>query len=68
MTVGTQVKQAVVSLKGAQATIRHYEQHSRHADSRKAYHTALNLIGEILGDLEARQRQIEFEEPQYQGS
>lgn len=68
MTVATQLKQTLVSLKGAQATLRLYEQHSRQREVREAYQKALQTLETVVADLEARQRELEFQEPQYQGS
>ena len=67
MTVATQVKQTIVSLKGAQATMRLYEEHCRNEDTRLAFHEAMETVTEIVNALEGRQRELEFQEPQYQG-
>ncbi|HZK25669.1 MAG TPA: DUF1657 domain-containing protein [Oscillospiraceae bacterium] len=68
MTVATQLKQTLVSLKGAQATLRLYEQLSRQQEVRHAYQQALQTVEAVVGDLEVRTREIESQEPQYQGS
>lgn len=68
MTVGSQLKQTLVSLKGAQATMRHYKEHSRHEQARAAFAAALETVSKIVPELENRIAAIEFQEPQYKGT
>jgi|CZCB01.1.fsa_nt_gi hypothetical protein len=68
MTVATQLKQAIASLKGARATLRFYGEYSRHEEARSAFAAALSEMDEIIADLEKRQKEIEFAEPQYKGT
>ena len=67
MTVGSQVKQTIVSLKGIQGTIRIYATQARHEETREAFGDASKNLEEIITDLEGRLKTLEFEEPQYQG-
>jgi bacterioferritin (cytochrome b1) len=68
MTVGSQVKQTLSSLKGAQATLRIYAAQTRDEETRAVYEEALASTGEIIKDLEERLHKLEFQEPQYKGN
>jgi hypothetical protein len=68
MTVGSQVKQTLASLKGTQATLRIYSEQSQHEQTRVAFHEAVETVDHILGELEDRLRTLEFSEPQYKGN
>ncbi|MGE5527990.1 MAG: DUF1657 domain-containing protein [Patescibacteria group bacterium] len=67
MTVGSQVKQTLAGLKGAQATLRAYATQTQKEETVSVYREALAATEEIIGDLERRLRTLEFEEPQYKG-
>lgn len=68
MTVGSQVKQTLASLKGTQATLRIYAEQSQHKQTRVMFHEAVEAVDRILGELEDRLRTLEFSEPQYKGN
>ncbi len=68
MTVGSQVKQTLASLKGAQATLRMYVIQSQDKDTIDAFQEAVFDIGSIIKDVENRLKILEFEEPQYKGN
>ncbi|MFT9496694.1 DUF1657 domain-containing protein [Anaerosolibacter sp.] len=67
MTVGSQVKQTLASLKGAQGTLRLYAAQSQDPGAVTAYQEAVFVTGSIIKDLEERLKLLEFEEPQYKG-
>lgn len=67
LSVGTQVKQTLATLKGAQSTLKIYVTQIQHAETKKAYEDAIKKTGEIIGDLEKRVQVLEFEEPTYKG-
>lgn len=67
MTVSSQVKQTLVSLKGAQGTLRIYSTQAQNEKSKSAYQEALEITDEIIKDLEKRIQTLEFQEPQYKG-
>lgn len=67
MTVSSQVKQTLASLKGAQGTLRTYSTQAQHEKSKSAYQEALEITDEIIKDLEKRIQTLEFQEPQYKG-
>lgn len=68
MTVASQVKQTVASLKGARATLRVYSNQTREEETRAMYTDALEVTNSIIDDLENRLKTLEFEEPQYKGN
>lgn len=67
MTVGSQVKQTISSLKGVQATAKLYAAQARHEKTRHAFLDAADTLSEVLSDLEGRLSTLEFNEPQYKG-
>ncbi len=68
MTVATQLKQTLASLKSAQGTIRTYALQSQEEELRNIFQESLETTGEIINSLEDRLKKIEFEEPQYKGN
>jgi hypothetical protein len=68
MTVGSQVKQTLASIKGAQGTLRLYAAQSQNSEAITAYQEAIFVTGSIIKDLEERLKVLEFEEPQYKGN
>lgn len=67
MTVGSQVKQTLASLKNAQATLRVYAIQSQSAESKLVFNEAIETTSEIIQEIEIRLKMLEFEEPQYKG-
>jgi hypothetical protein len=67
MTVASQIKQTLASLKGAEATIKTYAAHHPDPDTKKEFKTCEQKIKTMIGNLEYRIQQIEFEEPQFKG-
>ncbi|UNC93305.1 DUF1657 domain-containing protein [Candidatus Contubernalis alkaliaceticus] len=68
MTVASQLKQTLASLKSAQGTIRTYALQSQEEELRNIFQESLETTGEIINSLEDRLKKIEFEEPQYKGN
>lgn len=68
MTVGSQVKQTLASLKGSRGTLRVYSTQTRDEKTRSIYEDALEITGSIITDLEHRLQHLEAEEPQYKGN
>ncbi|SFC93460.1 DUF1657 domain-containing protein [Clostridium uliginosum] len=68
MTVSSNVKQTLSTLKGAEATLRVYSLQERDKEARDIYAEAFKEISKIKTDLEKRVGTIEFEEPQYKGN
>lgn len=65
MTIGAQVKQTLVTLKGTQSTLRIYALQSQNQDEKHTYQEVLEITREIIKDLEERIKVLEFQEPQY---
>ncbi|HVJ50081.1 DUF1657 domain-containing protein [Desulfitobacterium sp.] len=68
MTVASQVKQTLTSLKGARGTLRVYSTQTRDEETRAMFTDALEVTHSIIDDLESRLKTLEFEEPQYKGN
>ena len=68
MTVASQVKQTLASLKGARGTLRVYSTQTRDDETRSVFTGALEETNIIIEDLEKRVQALEFEEPQYKGN
>ena len=68
MTVGSNVKQTLSTLKGSEATLRIYSFQESDKKARAIYTEAFEEINKIKIDLEKRVGAIEFQEPQYKGN
>ncbi|SDK17715.1 DUF1657 domain-containing protein [Natronincola ferrireducens] len=67
MTIASQVKQTLATLKGAQGTLRTYSLQARADEEKYIYEEALHTTNEIIRDLENRLKTLELEEPQFKG-
>ncbi len=68
MTIASQVKQTIASLKGARGTLRVYSTQTRDDETRTVFTGALEETNIIIEDLEKRLQTLEFAEPQYKGN
>lgn len=68
MTVASQVKQTLASLKGVQGTLGIYSTQSQEEETRSIFSDALAETSSIIDDLENRLKTLEFQEPQYKGN
>ena len=68
MTVASQVKQILASLKGSQGTIRLYAAKIRDEETRSVYNEALDTTQGVINDIEKRLQVLELQEPQYKGN
>lgn len=68
MTVASQVKQTLASLKGVQGTLRIYSTQTQDEETVSVYKEALETTGAVINDLEKRVQVLEFQEPQYKGN
>jgi len=68
MTVGSQVKQTLATLRGAAATLRLYSAQVRHSEAKEAFGEGVRIVGEVVNELESRLGVLEFEEPRYEGN
>jgi len=67
MTVSSQVKQTLASLKGIEGTLKVYSLKSQNKEEKFVYDNAVKTTAEIIKDLEKRLKILEYEEPQYKG-
>lgn len=67
MTVGTQVKQTLASLKSAQANLETFAMQTQNQQAKQLYTNAAQQTKAIVDSLEPRINDIEKEEPQYKG-
>ncbi|MBE3101132.1 MAG: DUF1657 domain-containing protein [Firmicutes bacterium] len=67
MTIGSQVKQTLTSLKGAKATLTIYRNQEQNRDSQVLLTSAVEDLNKIINELEGRVKILEFEEPSYKG-
>ncbi|MDK2799793.1 MAG: hypothetical protein PWP27_2476 [Clostridiales bacterium] len=67
MTVSSQVKQTLATLKGAQSTLKIYATQTQNEETKLVYEEAVEKTADIIRDLEKRVQILEFQEPQYKG-
>ncbi|WP_078544026.1 DUF1657 domain-containing protein [Litchfieldia alkalitelluris] len=68
MTVASQVKQNLASLKGIHASLQGLALKSVDEEAQRAFHeTETMIVTEIIKDIKTRVGQLEMEEPQYKG-
>lgn len=65
MTVASNVKQTLASLKGIESQLSAFALHSMDEEAQKAFHKAMVLVGEIKNDIQLRVYQLEREEKKY---
>lgn len=65
MTVATQVKQTVASLKGAQANLESFALETQNQQAKQLFQNAAQQTQMIVDTVNARMKEIEAEEPQY---
>ena len=68
MTVASQVKQTLATLKGARGTLSMCTVQTRDDETQSVYTNSLGIADTIINDLEDRLKTLEFEEPQYKGN
>lgn len=65
MTVGSQVKQTLASLKSAQASFESFALQTQNQQAKQMYQNAATQTQSIVQTLEQRVQDMEQEEPQY---
>lgn len=68
MTVASQIKKTLATLKGNQGTLRLYAAQTRDEETKTVYNEILETTGIIINDLEKRMQTLENQEPQYKGN
>jgi len=67
MTVASQVKTCVASLKSAQASLEQFAMETQNEDAKTLFTSAAEQTQQIVQQVESRVQDIEKEEPQYKG-
>ncbi|CUH97474.1 hypothetical protein P22_3605 [Propionispora sp. 2/2-37] len=68
MTVASQIKKTLATLKGSQGTLRLYALQTGDEETKLVYNEALETVGVITNDLEKRMQTLEYQEPQFKGN
>ncbi|MEC0246802.1 DUF1657 domain-containing protein [Paenibacillus chitinolyticus] len=67
MTVGSQVKTCLASLKSAQASLEGFALSTQNQEAKSLFENAAKTTQEVVTQVQGRVEQLENEEPQYQG-
>jgi len=67
MTIATQVKSCLASLKSAQANLEQFALGTQNEEAKAMFTSAAKTTQLVVQQLEDRVKQMEMEEPQYQG-
>lgn len=67
MTVATQLKQTLATLKHAEATIHTFMVQETDDKTKHEFQSCQQSLQKIIDQVETRVKQIEFEEPQFKG-
>lgn len=68
MTVISNVKQTIATLKGIEAQLSTLALNSLEEEAQKTFHEMMLVIEEVENDLKQRKVEMELEEPQYKDS
>ncbi|MHA6531970.1 DUF1657 domain-containing protein [Paenibacillus sp. BAC0078] len=67
MTVSTQIKTCVSSLKSAQASLEQFAMETQNKEAKNLFTNAAKQTQQIVDQVESRVTELENEEPQYKG-
>ena len=67
MTVVSDVKQCLASLKGVEASLSNLAERTQDNESKQTIHETMMVVSEIVTDLKKRVGELENEEYQYKG-
>ncbi|MDP1419779.1 DUF1657 domain-containing protein [Peribacillus simplex] len=67
MTIGSEVKQCLASLKGVEASLSSLALRTQENESKQILHETMIAVNEIVTDLKKRVGELENEEFQYKG-
>ncbi|MCQ6274898.1 DUF1657 domain-containing protein [Bacillus sp. V3B] len=67
MTVGSDVKQCLSSLKGVEASLSNLAIRAQENESKETLHETMMVVNELVTDLQKRVGELEREELQYKG-
>ncbi|KON67423.1 DUF1657 domain-containing protein [Peribacillus butanolivorans] len=67
MTIASEVKQCVASLKGVEAGLSSLALRTQDDESKRILHETMMVVNEVMKDVHKRVGELEREEPQYKG-
>ncbi|CEG33164.1 DUF1657 domain-containing protein [Peribacillus castrilensis] len=67
MTIGSEVKQCLASLKGVEASLSSLALRTQDNESKQTLHETMMIVNEVVTDLKKRVGELEREEFQYKG-
>ncbi|MFB5934607.1 DUF1657 domain-containing protein [Peribacillus frigoritolerans] len=67
MTIGSEVKQCLASLKGVEANLSILALRTQDNESKQTLHETMMVVNEVVTDLKKRVGELEREEFQYKG-
>ncbi|MDW7617494.1 DUF1657 domain-containing protein [Peribacillus simplex] len=67
MTIGSEVKQCLASLKGVEASLSSLALRTQDNESKQTLHETMMVVAEVVTDLKKRVGELEREEFQYKG-
>lgn len=67
MTVASQVKTCLASLKSAQASLEQFALSTQNQEAKTTFANAASQTQQVVDEISARVQQLENEEPQYKG-
>jgi hypothetical protein len=67
MTIGSDVKQCLASLKGVEASLSSLALRTQENESKQTLHETMMVVYDIVNDLKKRVGELESEEFQYKG-
>lgn len=67
MTISSDVKTCVASLKSAQASLEQFALSTQNQEAKSLFENAAKSTQQVINQLENRVQQIEQQEPQYRG-
>ncbi|MBA9028162.1 hypothetical protein HNP81_003482 [Peribacillus huizhouensis] len=67
MTIGSEVKQCLASLKGIESNLSSLEIRTPDEESKRIFHETMVIVNGVVADLQQRVIELEVEETQYKG-
>lgn len=68
MTIISNVKQCMSTIKGIEAQLSSLALNSQDIKAQQTFHEMMLLMSDVKNDIQTRQKELEFEEPQYKKS
>ncbi|MBU8878038.1 DUF1657 domain-containing protein [Bacillus sp. FJAT-29790] len=65
MTIISNVKQCVATIKGIEAQLSSLALNSQDPEAQRTFHETMSMMNDIKKDLQVRVNELVFEEPQY---